>query len=129
MSPTARDFRDVDYTCRVAIVLGAELIGLSATAIDQADVHVAIPMQGLCESLNVSVAAAVILFEAERQRFAAGLYGESRLDTAEFDRTLFEWSYPDIARLCRKRNQSYPLLTAEGYLANNSSGDRVTEDQ
>ena len=127
-SPTARDFREIDYTRKVAIMLGAELVGLSAAAVDHADVHVAIPMQGLSESLNVSVAAAVILFEAERQRLAAGLYDRLRLDAAEFDRSLFEWSYPKIAQLCRKRGQPYPPLTADGYFANNSCGDRVTED-
>ena len=45
--PDARDFRDVDYTAKVAIILGAELVGPSRRALEQADVHVAIPMQGL----------------------------------------------------------------------------------
>jgi tRNA (guanosine-2'-O-)-methyltransferase len=128
-SPKARDFRDVDYTRRVAIMLGAELVGLSAAAIEQADLHISIPMQGLCESLNVSVAAAVILFEAQRQRLAAGLYDRPRLEAAELERTLFEWSYPEIAALCRKRGEPYPPLTADGYLANNSLGERVTAEQ
>ena len=128
-SPKARDFRDVDYTRKVAIMLGAELVGLSAAAIEQADLHVSIPMQGLCESLNVSVAAAVILFEAQRQRLAAGLYDRPRLEAAELERTLFEWSYPEIAALCRKRGDPYPPLTADGYLANNSLGERVTAEQ
>src|SRR5262245_55585040 len=78
-SSRARDFREVDYTQKVAILLGAELVGLSTAAIERADVHVAIPMHGLGQSLNVSVAAAVILFEAERQRALAGLYDRSRL--------------------------------------------------
>ncbi len=118
-SPDARDFRDIDYTQKVAIILGAELVGPSPAALEQADVHVAIPMQGLGESVNVSVAGAVILFEAQRQRLAAGLYAESRLAPAEFEAALFEWSYPDIARRCRELKRRYPRLTDEGELAEN----------
>jgi tRNA (guanosine-2'-O-)-methyltransferase len=40
--PRARDFRDVDYTAKVAVVLGAELMGVSSAALEQADVHIAI---------------------------------------------------------------------------------------
>jgi tRNA (guanosine-2'-O-)-methyltransferase len=118
-SADARDFREVDYTQKVAIMLGAELVGLSPAAVEQADDHVAIPMQGLGASLNVSVAAAVILFEAERQRLAAGLYERSRLDAAEREQTLFEWSYPEIAQRCRELGQPYPELTEEGLLTSN----------
>ncbi|WP_428097596.1 tRNA (guanosine(18)-2'-O)-methyltransferase TrmH [Candidatus Rariloculus sp.] len=115
----ARDFRDVDYTERVAIVLGAELYGPSEQALAQADFSIRIPMHGLAESLNVSVAAAVILFEAERQRREAGLYDRSRLDPEEFERTLFEWAYPVIARRCRQRNVAYPPLSKDGALLGN----------
>ena len=124
----ARDFRAEDYTGKTAIVIGAELRGLSPAAVEAADVHIRIPMQGLGPSVNVSVAAAVILFEAERQRRAAGLYDRSRIDPAELRRTLFEWAYPDIAMLCRKRGIPYPDLTADGYLASNSLGKRVTAE-
>jgi tRNA (guanosine-2'-O-)-methyltransferase len=117
--PNARDFRDVDYTAKVAVVLGAELVGPSQAALEQADVHVAIPMQGLGTSVNVSVAGAVILFEAQRQRLAAGFYEESRLTPEEFDRTLFEWAYPEIALRCRERRRPYPRLTEDGELTEN----------
>jgi tRNA (guanosine-2'-O-)-methyltransferase len=118
-SPDARDFRDVDYTQKVAIVLGAELVGVSSYAIEQADAHVAIPMHGLGASLNVSVAAAVILFEAERQRTAARLYETSRLAPAELERTLFEWCYPDVARRCRELGRPYPPLADDGTMTAN----------
>lgn len=118
-SDGARDFREVDYTAKVAIALGAELRGLSPATVEQADLHVRIPMQGLGTSLNVSVAAAVILFEAERQRLAAGLYDHGRLDAEEFQRTLFEWAYPDIAERCRELRRPYPPLTDDGDLASN----------
>src|SRR5262245_7444040 len=118
-SPRACDSREVDYTAKVAVLLGAELMGLSSAAIEQADVHVAIPMHGLGQSLNVSVAAAVILFEAERQRTVAGLYDEPRLPADELDRTLFEWCYPDVAARCRELGRPYPALTADGMLTEN----------
>jgi tRNA (guanosine-2'-O-)-methyltransferase len=117
--PGARDFRDVDYTAKTALLVGAELIGLSPAALAAADERVALPMQGLGTSVNVSVAAGAILFEAERQRRAAGMYDRCRLPADEFERTLFEWSYPKIAARCRALNRPYPLLDAEGALAAN----------
>ena len=115
----ALDYRDVDYTRRIAIIFGAELCGPSEQALEHADFSIRIPMHGLVESLNVSVAAAVILFEAERQRREAGLYDRSRLDPEEFERTLFEWAYPDIARRCREKGLTYPPLADDGALLEN----------
>jgi tRNA (guanosine-2'-O-)-methyltransferase len=126
-----RDYRDVDYTAKVAIMVGAELIGLSDAAVAAADQHIEIPMHGLGTSLNVSVAVGVILLEAERQRLAAGLYERSRLTPEERERTLFEWSYPDIAERCRHHGRPYPPLTADGTLAANPLIDisTVSADQ
>jgi len=115
----ARDFRSVDYTAKVAIMVGAELGGLSDAALAAADEHVAIPMHGLGTSLNVSVAVGVILLEAERQRLAAGLYERSRLTPEERERTLFEWSYPDVAERCRQLGRAYPKLMDDGRMAAN----------
>lgn len=121
-----RDYREVDYTAKVALMVGAELVGLSDAAIAAADDHIAIPMHGLGASLNVSVAVGVILAEAERQRLAAGFYAHSRLTPVERERTLFEWSYPDIAERCRQHGRPYPPLTADGKLASNPSIDVST---
>jgi tRNA (guanosine-2'-O-)-methyltransferase len=118
-SPTATDFRAVDYTAKVALIVGAELLGPSPVALAQADVRVGIPMLGLGESVNVSVAAAVILFEAQRQRSVAGLYDRSRLAPEEFERTLFEWCYPDVARRCRELGRQYPSLAEDGSMLEN----------
>ena len=51
-----------------AIVMGAEATGLSRQWRDAADAHIRIPMLGRMDSLNVSVSAAVLLYEAVRQR-------------------------------------------------------------
>ena len=116
---SARDFREIDYTRKTAIVLGSELEGLEQEAIDAADETITIPMAGMVESLNVSVAAALILYEAQRQRSDAGMYDASRLDTEEFNRTLFEWAYPEIAERLRRLGHEYPALSEEGELLSN----------
>lgn len=112
--PDAVDFREVDYTRPTTILLGQEKDGLTEAALAVADRRIAIPMEGLVASLNVSVAAALILFEAQRQRREAGLYDRSRLDPTTFRATLFEWCYPDIARSCRERGDEYPELDDAG---------------
>jgi TrmH family RNA methyltransferase len=59
---------DVDLTGPVAIVLGSEAAGLGERWLDDEVTGVRIPMHGVADSLNVSVAAAVMLYEARRQR-------------------------------------------------------------
>ncbi|HEY5701559.1 MAG TPA: tRNA (guanosine(18)-2'-O)-methyltransferase TrmH [Gammaproteobacteria bacterium] len=113
----ARDFREIDYTRPTAILLGAELEGISAAGLRRADVNVVIPMAGMAQSLNVSVAAALLLFEARRQREAAGLYDSCRIASPQYERTLFEWCHPEVADICRRKNQPYPDLNADGDIA------------
>ena len=119
LSDGAVDYRDIDYTRPTALLLGSELWGVSSVAADEADHHVMIPMTGMVASLNVSVAAAILLYEARRQREAAGLYEVSRLAPEVFRETLFEWAHPHIAKRCREQQLPYPTLTDEGDLAEN----------
>lgn len=113
-SQEAVDYREVDYTRPVAITMGAELHGVSHEALDLADRLVTIPMLGMVHSLNVSVATSLFLFEAARQREAAGMYQESRLSPALFEERLFEWAYPTLARSRREQGRPYPKLGSDG---------------
>lgn len=113
-SASARDYREMNYTRPSAILLGAELHGLSPASLALADAHIAIPMLGFGRSLNVSVAAAAILFEAQRQRLHAGFYARPRLDPRAYARTLFEWAHPQVAAECRRSGRPYPPLAENG---------------
>ena len=61
-------FWETDLTGSCALLVGSEHRGLSAGALSTADVKVSIPMQGLVDSLNASVSAALLAYEALRQR-------------------------------------------------------------
>jgi 23S rRNA (guanosine2251-2'-O)-methyltransferase len=63
---------DVDLSGPIAIILGAEDKGVSPGLLELADYSVKIPLYGKIESLNVSVAASVIIYETIRQRLKAG---------------------------------------------------------
>jgi len=114
-SEQAIDYREIDYTLPTAIVMGTELKGISDETAEIVDKHVIVPMHGMIASLNVSVACAVILFEAQQQRMAAKMYGKRTMANERYDKLLFEWSYPRIARIYREKNQAYPALDADGY--------------
>ena len=89
--PDSRSLYEVDLTGPSAIVLGNEHRGVSDEAAEMADALIGIPMMGMVESLNVSVAAAVFLYEALRQRSVADLYAVPRLGEAERASLLEAW--------------------------------------
>ena len=118
------DFRAVDYVAPVMIVIGSELDGLSPQASAAADVRVHVPIMGMVDSLNVSVALGVILYEAARQREAAGWYAKRRIPDDEYERLRFEWLHPSVAAFCRERGLAYPRLDADGEII-----DRITQNR
>ncbi|WP_404417885.1 tRNA (guanosine(18)-2'-O)-methyltransferase TrmH [Marinospirillum sp.] len=114
LSDTAQPYDQLDFTQPTAFLMGAELEGVSDEAAELADGHVIVPMQGMVESLNVSVVAALLLSEACRQRRKAGFFEQPRLSEADYQRLFFEACYPDLARRCRDRGLSYPRLKENG---------------
>ncbi|WP_439135858.1 tRNA (guanosine(18)-2'-O)-methyltransferase TrmH [Pseudomaricurvus sp.] len=118
LSDTAVDFRDVDYTVPTALLMGTEKEGVSAEALALVDEEVTIPMMGMVESFNVSVACAIILTEVQRQRQSAGLYNHRRLPDDTYQTKLFQWCQPIVTKFCDERGLSYPPLDSEGEIIN-----------
>ncbi len=118
LSDSAVDFRAIDFTRPTCIIMGSEKTGISQEAIRLADQHIMIPMSGMVQSLNVSVAAAVILYEAQRQREAAGLYEHPRctLPQDEQQRLLFERGYPVLAQVAREKKLPRPQIDEQGHI-------------
>ncbi len=117
LSDDAVDYRKVDFTQPTVLVLGAERLGISAAASEYIDQCVTIPMMGMVESYNVSVACAIILAEARRQREDAGFYHQRRLSDEVFQTLLLRWTQPLVARYCDKHNLDYPELNENGDIA------------
>lgn len=61
-------YHEIDYSSPSAIVMGTESTGLSDIWVENSSANIIIPMQGTIDSMNVSTAAAVVIFEAKRQR-------------------------------------------------------------
>lgn len=74
LGKAARSLYDLNLSGSVALVFGNEHSGLSQEALDQCDGNFHIPQVGMVRSLNISVACAVSLYEAFRQRLLAGLF-------------------------------------------------------
>ena len=90
-SPAAKPFDGYDLTLPTAFILGNEHRGVEPALAAMTDGEVAIPMFGMIESLNVSVAAAVLLAEAARQRRQAGLYSRPSYSPEELERLYGVW--------------------------------------
>jgi tRNA (guanosine-2'-O-)-methyltransferase len=88
----AMSLYDIDATKPSAFVLGNESRGVSEEITALADCVYMIPMIGMVQSLNVSVAAAVTLYEALRQRLAAGMCDSARFSEEELRDRLASWS-------------------------------------
>jgi tRNA (guanosine-2'-O-)-methyltransferase len=113
-SDKAVDFRSIDYTKPTAILVGSEKYGVSDEAAELADQHILVPMLGMVQSLNVSVASAIILYEAQRQRQDAGFYNKQQIDQDTFERLRFEWQHPQIKDFCVKHQIRYPNIDEHG---------------
>ncbi|MGH1438863.1 MAG: tRNA (guanosine(18)-2'-O)-methyltransferase TrmH [Cellvibrionaceae bacterium] len=139
LSDSAFDYQDIDYTKATALLVGTENHGPSEDALALADAQITIPMVGMVGSYNVSVASAIILSEAYRQRKLAGLYDLVRLPKEVYQNRLFRWCHPVVADYCQKSNLAYPPLDEEGEIVDapdwyrqarlTMANDRVTHNK
>ena len=89
-SPTAKPIFEVDLTGKVALVFGNERDGVAETTRDLVDGSIGIAMEGFVESLNVSVAASIVLHEAHRQRVER-YSSNGNLSSSDRDRIRAVW--------------------------------------
>lgn len=91
-SPQARPMSEYDFTRPSAVIMGNEHRGVDSELLPLVDDELYIPMYGMIQSFNVSVAAALILSEASRQRAAVGMYDAPAYPPDEFATLLDAWS-------------------------------------
>lgn len=91
ISDDSKSIYELDLSQKVAIVLGNEHRGVSEEASQLADERIMIPMFGMVQSLNVSVAAAIILYESARQRIIKGKYDVLQISNSELDTLVELW--------------------------------------
>lgn len=88
----------IDFTQSVALVFGSEHTGVSEEVRGMADGNFIIPQMGIIQSLNISVACAVSIYEAFRQKNAAGHYNEPAMPVTQMQEIMKIWSLPEERR-------------------------------
>jgi tRNA (guanosine-2'-O-)-methyltransferase len=91
LSSDAISLHSIDFTQSIALVFGNEHSGVSDEIRALADGNFIIPQVGIIRSLNISVACAVTLYEALRQKTVAGHYDKRSLEEARFNKLLYDW--------------------------------------
>ena len=95
LSSDAIGLYEIDFTKSVALVFGNEHSGVSEEIRQLADGNFLIPQSGIIQSLNISVACAVTLYEAYRQKNNAGHYNQAKLDNVRYNVLLKEWGFKE----------------------------------
>lgn len=95
LSDDAVSLHDLNLTQSVALVFGNEHDGISKEIIDLCDGNFIIPQVGIIKSLNISVACAVSLYEAYRQKLIAGHYKTPQLTNASYNDLVEKWELPE----------------------------------
>ncbi|MBI3259822.1 MAG: RNA methyltransferase [Ignavibacteriae bacterium] len=91
MNSKATSLYDLKLTEPVALVFGNEHSGVSFEAIEKADGNFIIPQMGMIQSLNISVACAVSVYEAFRQRDQSGMYKQIQMEENRYKKLVQEW--------------------------------------
>ncbi len=96
----ATSIYDNDLTEKIAFLFGNERDGLTNEALEMADGNIKIPQFGMAQSLNISVACAITIYEAQRQRNASGLYKNTLKDNDSWRNSIYK-------RFVDKQEESY----------------------
>lgn len=99
LSTDAINLYHIDFVPSIALVFGNEHEGVSQEIRSMADGNFVIPQVGIIKSLNISVACAVTLYEAFRQKSLAGHYDKRGLPDDQYGLLLNEWGFIDDAGL------------------------------
>lgn len=86
---------ELDFTGKIALVFGNEHSGVSEEASESADGNFIIPQMGWVKSLNISVACAVSLYEAFRQKYQAGQYSRPQMNEQQLGMLMQKWMNND----------------------------------
>ena len=95
LSSDALNLYEIDLTKPVALIFGNEHSGVSEEIRKLADGNFIIPQSGIIRSLNISVACAVTLYEAYRQKALAGHYDKPRLNGDVLKELMDKWGYEE----------------------------------
>ena len=95
LSSDAIGMHEIDFSKRIALVFGNEHDGVSEDIRALADGNFIIPQVGIIKSLNISVACAVTLYEAFRQRTLAGYYEKASLPEDQMKELLSDWGFQE----------------------------------
>ena len=93
LSSDAISLHDIDFTQSIALVFGNEHDGVSEEIRALADGNFIIPQVGIIKSLNISVACAVTVYEAMRQKTIAGHYDSRAIEGERYNSLLHEWGF------------------------------------
>ena len=93
LSSKAIDLYSIDFTKSIALVFGNEHSGVSDEANELADGNFIIPQMGIIQSLNISVACAVTIYEAYRQKNIAGHYQQSTMPEPQMRELRKQWGF------------------------------------
>ena len=95
LSTDAVSLYEINFTESVALVFGNEHSGVSDEVRALADGNFIIPQMGIIQSLNISVACAVSIYEAHRQKKQAGHYQQASLPKNRMNELMAEWGFVD----------------------------------
>lgn len=93
LSSDAVSLHTIDFTKSIALIFGNEHSGVSEEIRKLADGNFVIPQAGIIRSLNISVACAVTLYEAYRQKNLVGHYDKQKLDNGLFNELFTDWGF------------------------------------